>query len=116
MDGSHQDGGYCALCDGVRNQVLVDMIPDAIWARISQPKLRLLRETPLPAYGVPDTPSSLRSVNSGVHDPTRPNGGVRVREAWATLEFSIPPSAEEIGAPAGRLAFGSERLRPRRAT
>ena len=26
-----------------RNQALVDTIPDAIWARISQPELRLLR-------------------------------------------------------------------------
>jgi len=97
----------------LRNQVLVDTIPDAIWARISQPELRLLRETPLPAYGVPDTPSGLRSVNAGVHDRVRPNGGARVREAWATLEFSVPTSAEGASAAEGRVAFGCERLRPR---
>jgi hypothetical protein len=104
--------GHHASYDGPEKQVLVDAIPDAIWARISQPELRLLRETPLPAYGVPDTPSGLRSVNAGVYDPTRPNAGVRVREAWTTLEFSVPPSTEETSALEGRVAFGSERLRP----
>jgi hypothetical protein len=102
----------CAL-RWIRKQVHVDTIPDAIWARISQPELRQLRETPLPAYGVPDVPSGLRSVNAGVHDRAQPNASVRVREAWATLEFSVPPAAEETGARAGRVAFGSERLRPR---
>lgn len=96
-----------------RNQALVDTIPAAIWARISQPELRLLRKTPLPAYGVPDAPSGLMSVNAGVHDPTRLNGGTRVREAWVTLEFSMPPSAVRTSAPTGRVAFGCERLRPR---
>ena len=96
-----------------RNQAPVDTIPDAIWARISQPELRLLRKTPLPAFGVPDAPSGLRSINTGVHDPTRLNGGTRVREAWATLEFIMPSSAEGTSAPEGRVAFGCERLRPR---
>lgn len=98
--------------DGSEKQVRVDTIPDAIWARISQPELRLLRETPLPAYGVPDTPSGLRSVNAGVHNRAQPNAGVRVREAWATLEFNVSPSSEGTGALGGRVAFGSERLRP----
>jgi hypothetical protein len=96
-----------------QKQIPVDTIPDAIWARISQPELRLLRKTPLPAYGVPDAPSGLRSVNAGVHDRAQPNAGVRVREAWATLEFSVPLTAEGTSAPEGRMAFGSERLRPR---
>jgi hypothetical protein len=95
-----------------RKQVRVDTIPNAIWARISQHELRLLRKTPLPAYGVPDAPSGLRSIKAGVHDPTRPNAGARVREAWATLEFSVPPSAEGTSALQGQVAFGSERLRP----
>jgi hypothetical protein len=97
----------------VRKQVRVDTIPDAIWARISQPELRALRETPLPAYGVPDAPSGLRSVNAGVHDRVRPNTSVRMREAWATLEFSVPPTSKQPGAPEGLVAFGSEQLRPR---
>jgi len=52
-----------------QKQVPVDTIPDAIWARLSQPELRTLRENPLPAYGAPDNPSGLRSIKSGVHDP-----------------------------------------------
>jgi hypothetical protein len=95
-----------------QKQVPVGTIPDAIWARIFQHELRVLRKTPLPAYGMPDAPSGLRSIKAGVHDPTCPNAGARVREAWATLEFSVPPSAEETGAPEGQVAFGSERLRP----
>jgi hypothetical protein len=112
MDGSHQGATTTRYAMG-RKQVRVDTIPDAIWARISQPELLLLRETPLPAYGVPDAPSGLRNVNAGVHYRAQPNAGIRVREAWATLEFSVPPSAGGTSAPDGRVAFGSERLRPR---
>jgi hypothetical protein len=90
----------------------VDTIPDAIWARLSQPGLRTLREIPLPAYGLPDHPSGLMSVKAGIYDPTHPTAGGRAREAWTTLAFRVPPSSEGSGTAAGRLVFDTERLRP----
>jgi hypothetical protein len=95
-----------------QKQVPVDTIPDAIWARLSQPELRTLREIPLPAYGLPDNPSGLMSVKAGMYDPTHPSAGGRAREAWTTLAFRVPASSEGSGAAVGRLVFDTERLRP----
>jgi hypothetical protein len=89
----------------------VNTIPDAIWARLSQPGLRTLRETPLPAYGLPDNPSGLMSIKAEIYDPTHPTAGGRVREAWTTLAFRVPPSSEGSGAAVGRVVFDTERLR-----
>jgi len=90
----------------------VDTSADALWARISQPGLRALREILLPAYGVPDTPSGLMSIKAGTYDPTHPTAGGRAREAWTTLAFRVPASSEGSGAAAGRVVFDTERLRP----
>jgi hypothetical protein len=90
----------------------VNTIPNAIWTRVTQPELHLLREIPLPAYGLPDHPSGLLSVKAGIYDPTHPTAGGRAREAWTTLAFRVPASSETSGTAAGRVVFDTERLRP----
>ena len=90
----------------------MDTIPDAVWARVTQPELSRLREIPLPAYGLPDHPSGLMSIKAGIYDPTHPTAGGRAREAWTTLAFRVPASSEGSGAAAGRIVFDTERLRP----
>ena len=89
----------------------MDTIPDAIWARVTQPGLRTLREILLPAYGLSDNPSCLMSIKAGMYDPTHPTAGGHAREAWTTLAFRVPASSEGSAA-AGRLVFDTERLRP----
>jgi hypothetical protein len=89
-----------------------DAIPDAIWARVTQPELSRLREIPLPAYGLSDHSSGLMSVKAGIYDPTHPTAGGRAREAWTTLAFRVPASSEGSGAAAGRVVFDTERLQP----
>ena len=90
----------------------MNTIPDAIWARVTQPELRVLREIPLPAYGLPDHPSGLLSIKAGIYDPTHPTAGGRARVAWTTLAFRVPAHSEGSRTAAGRVVFDTERLRP----
>ena len=87
----------------------MNTIPDAIWARVTQPEPSQLREVPLPAYGQSDNPSGLISVKAGIYDPTHPTAGGRAREAWTTLAFRVPASSEGSGAAADRSSIALQR-------